>query len=97
MPGLRVAIVLIVSRVMVSHFSHSRGFCGMASSAISVPPQIEQRPSWASISRRVVLLIGRVALRRRLAQYSTRAGSSGDAVPMTIWCRRILVQENLCM
>jgi hypothetical protein len=24
-----------------------------------------------------------------------RAGSSGDAVPVTIWCRTMFVQENL--
>ena len=32
---------------------------------------------------------------RRLAQYSARAGSSGDAEPGTSWCRTILVQQYL--
>ncbi len=59
--------------------------------------QIGQRPSWAWWSRRAVPLIGRTALRRRPAQYSLRAGSSGDATPITIGCRTMLVQETLCM
>jgi hypothetical protein len=33
--------------------------------------------------------------RRRAAQYSARAGSSGDAVPVTGMCRTMSVQENL--
>jgi hypothetical protein len=33
--------------------------------------------------------------RRRAAQYLVRAGSSGDAVPLTVWCRTMFVQENL--
>jgi len=32
---------------------------------------------------------------RRAAQYSVRAGSSGDAVPLTVWCRTMFVQRNL--
>ena len=42
-------------------------------------------------------LIGRGVLCRRRAQYSASAGSSGDAPCLTVWCRTMLVQENLCM
>lgn len=34
-------------------------------------------------------------LRRRSAQYDSTAGSSGDALSLTNWCRTISTQENL--
>ena len=51
---------------------------------------------WAWSRRRLRLSIGGgAARRRRAAQYSARAGSSGDAPALTIWCRMILVQACL--
>jgi hypothetical protein len=43
----------------------------------------------------------RITVQRRFdpsppcVQYLVRAGSSGDAVPLTVWCRTMFVQENL--
>ena len=71
----------IVLRVVASQCSHSCGVCGRSSTGTSVTLQIVQRPSWARWSRWTVWLIGRALSCRRLAQYSVRAGSSGDAAP----------------
>jgi hypothetical protein len=87
----------IVLRVVASQCSHSCGVCGRSSTGTSVTLQIMQRPSWARWSRWAVRLIGRTLSCRRLAQYSVRAGSSGDAAPLTIWCRTMLVQAKRCM
>ena len=57
---------------------------------------LRQRPSCALSRRRVERSSGGGGcLRRRVAQYWVRAGSSGEAVPVTIWWRTIVVQENL--
>src|ERR1019366_6912548 len=87
-PFFRSAVLMIALRLVPSHCSHSRGLCGGASAGSRGVPQSEQRPYCASKSRRLVVSIGRGgALRRRSAQYSARAGSSGDAPLLTIWCR----------
>ena len=67
----------IVLRVVASQFSHCCGVCGRSSTGRSITLQIAQRPSWARWSRWAVRLTGRALLRRRLAQYSVSAGSSG--------------------
>src|ERR1035437_4459706 len=95
-PSSHMATVMVVLRVTASHCSHWSGLCGGSSAERSRLPQSGQRPSWALRSRRFLLRLGGGgALRRRSAQYSARVGSSGDALPLTIWCRTILVQENL--
>src|SRR5207302_2550485 len=73
--------------------SQSLGVCGW--SAKSGVLQIGQHPSWALSSHRWVLVICRTDRLLRRAQYSASSGSSGDARCQTVWCRTMLVQENL--
>ena len=83
-------------RVTCSHqFSHWLGELGSWSAASTGSPHSGQRPPCRSSRRRVWLSSGGLMRRRRAAQYSVRAGSSGDAVPLTVWCRAMFVQENL--
>ena len=87
---LRIAL-----RVTLTHVSHSCGVCGSWSACSSNPRQSGQRPCCACSRRSRDRSSGGLRRRRLLAQYSASAGSSGDAQPLTCWCRTICVQANL--
>ena len=60
---------------------------------MSGPPQCGQRLCCLLSRARVPLSSGGPFLCRRFSQYPARSGSSGDARPLTMTCRRMLVQE----
>jgi hypothetical protein len=90
-----IACLRIALRVTLTHVSHSCGVCGSWSACSSSSRQSGQRPCCAWSRRSRDRSSGGVRRRRRVAQYSTSAGSSGDVPALTSWCRTICVQANL--
>ncbi len=88
--------MVIALRVTTNHCSHSWGLVGGSSASKRSPPQEAHRPPCALSWRMRLRSSGGSgpALRRRLAQYSVRVGSSGDDAPLTKSWRMIFVQPN---
>ena len=86
----------IARRVTWSHHrSHCSGDWGGCSVVSRCSPHSGQRPSCLVSRRSVYVSSGGLTLRRRVAQYPAREGSSGDAPPLTMVCRTMGVQESL--
>ena len=95
-PTSVIACLVIALRVTANHCSHSWGLVGWWSALRRSPPHDAHRPPCALSWRMRLRSSGGSGpvLRRRLAQYPARIGSSSDAVPFTRSWRMIFVQPN---